>query len=74
MHVCDGHPGSTDIMLNSQITSFSDALYTCQALGLRAAPEFEAWLEAMQITRAGESGRLNDAPQPVFGDVLRRVT
>ena len=69
-----GIPGSDDIMLNYQTTSFHDALYARRALGLRAAPEFEAWLEAMQITRAGEAGQLSDALPPMFGDVLRRVT
>ena len=69
-----GIPGSDDIMLNYQTTSFHDALYARRALGLRAAPEFEAWLQAMQITREGETGRLNDALPPMFGDVLRRGT
>ena len=68
-----GIPGSDDIMLNYQTTSFHDALYARRALGLRAAPEFEDWLEAMQITRAGEPGRLNDALPPMFGNVLQRV-
>ncbi len=39
-----GIPGSDDIMLNYQSTSFHDALYLRNVLGLRAAPEFEAWL------------------------------
>jgi ethanolamine ammonia-lyase large subunit len=39
-----GVPGADDIMLNYQSTSFHDALYVRRALGLRAAPEFEAWL------------------------------
>ena len=39
-----GVPGADDIMLNYQSTSFHDALYLRAALGLRAAPEFEAWL------------------------------
>ncbi|MFM9902511.1 MAG: ethanolamine ammonia-lyase subunit EutB [Polaromonas sp.] len=69
-----GIPGSDDIMLNYQTTSFHDALYARRALGLRAAPEFEAWLQAMQITRAGEGGRLNDVLPPTFRDVLQRVT
>lgn len=69
-----GIPGSDDIMLNYQTTSFHDALYARRALGLRVAPEFEAWLQAMQITSTGEGGRLNDALPPTFRDVLRRVT
>jgi ethanolamine ammonia-lyase large subunit len=39
-----GVPGADDIMLNYQSTSFHDALYLRRALGLKAAPEFEAWL------------------------------
>jgi ethanolamine ammonia-lyase large subunit len=39
-----GIPGADDIMLNYQSTSFHDALYVRKVLGLRPAPEFEAWL------------------------------
>ncbi|MDB5124206.1 MAG: eutB [Mucilaginibacter sp.] len=39
-----GIPGSDDIMLNYQSTSFHDALYLRKVLGLRPAPEFEQWL------------------------------
>jgi ethanolamine ammonia-lyase large subunit len=39
-----GIPGSDDIMLNYQSTSFHDALYLRKVLGLRPAPEFEEWL------------------------------
>ena len=39
-----GIPGSDDIMLNYQSTSFHDALYLRKVLGLKAAPEFEQWL------------------------------
>ncbi len=38
-----GVPGADDIMLNYQSTSFHDALYLRSVLGLRPAPEFEAW-------------------------------
>ena len=48
-----GVPGADDVMLNYQSTSFHDALYLRQLLGLRPAPEFEAWLEAMGVMRAG---------------------
>jgi ethanolamine ammonia-lyase large subunit len=44
-----GVPGADDVMLNYQSTSFHDALYVRNVLGLRRAPEFEAWLESMQI-------------------------
>ena len=36
-------------MLNYQTTSFHDALYARQLLGLKPAPEFAAWLEKMNI-------------------------
>src|SRR6195256_5490856 len=39
-----GVPGADDVMLHYQSTSFHDALYLRSVLGLRPAPEFEAWL------------------------------
>jgi ethanolamine ammonia-lyase large subunit len=45
-----GVPGADDIMLNYQSTSFHDALYVREVLGLRRAPEFEDWLEHMGLT------------------------
>jgi ethanolamine ammonia-lyase large subunit len=41
-----GVPGADDVMLHYQSTSFHDALYLRRALGLRPAPEFEAWLQS----------------------------
>ena len=40
-----GVPGADDVMLHYQSTSFHDALYVRRILGLKPAPEFEAWLE-----------------------------
>jgi ethanolamine ammonia-lyase large subunit len=57
-----GVPGADDIMLNYQSTSFHDALYLREALGLKRAPEFEAWLQKMQL--ADTQGRV----QPVALD------
>ncbi|WP_019449860.1 ethanolamine ammonia-lyase subunit EutB [Cupriavidus sp. BIS7] len=54
-----GVPGADDIMLNYQSTSFHDALYLREILGLRPAPEFEQWLQKMGIVDAG--GRLLEA-------------
>jgi len=45
-----GVPGADDIMLNYQSTSFHDALYLRRLLGLKRAPEFEAWLREMGLT------------------------
>ena len=47
-----GVPGADDVMLNYQSTSFHDALYLRNVLGLKRAPEFEAWLEKMQLIDA----------------------
>jgi ethanolamine ammonia-lyase large subunit len=59
-----GVPGADDIMLNYQSTSFHDALYVRHVLGLRPAPEFEQWLEAIGIT--DKRGHLQDAlPEPL---------
>ena len=51
-----GVPGSDDVMLSYQSTSFHDALYLREVLGLRPAPEFEAWLQSVGL--ADEAGRL----------------
>ncbi len=51
-----GIPGSDDIMLNYQSTSFHDALYLRKVLGLRPAPEFEQWLIKQGIV--DESGNI----------------
>jgi ethanolamine ammonia-lyase large subunit len=47
-----GVPGADDIMLNYQSTSFHDALYVRSVLGLRPAPEFDAWLQRVGVTDA----------------------
>jgi ethanolamine ammonia-lyase large subunit len=39
-------------MLNYQSTSFHDALYLREVLGLKRAPEFDAWLQRMQLSDA----------------------
>ncbi len=60
-----GIPGSDDIMLNYQATSFHDALYVRRALGLKPAPEFERWLETAGIFEAGGDLQLaTDVPRP----------
>jgi ethanolamine ammonia-lyase large subunit len=63
-----GVPGADDIMLNYQSTSFHDALYVRHLLGLRPAPEFEAWLAAVGITDV--TGRLQArAPERVIASL-----
>ncbi|MFN3881203.1 MAG: ethanolamine ammonia-lyase subunit EutB [Nitrincola lacisaponensis] len=56
-----GIPGSDDIMLNYQTTSFHDALYIRHVLGKKPAPEFEAWLQRQGIFDA--QGRLSTGSQ-----------
>ena len=69
-----GIPGSDDIMLNYQTTSFHDALYVRRVLGLRPAPEFEAWLQRMQIFSSDEQFRLGEGVPPTFRDALQRLS
>ncbi len=69
-----GIPGSDDVMLNYQTTSFHDALYARKTLGLRPAPEFEAWLAHMDILRHDDSGlRLGQGVPPLFRQALGRL-
>ncbi len=68
-----GVPGADDIMLNYQSTSFHDALVMRQTLGLRAAPEFEAWLQEMQIFEAGVGSRLAAHMPAPFTHTLRQL-
>ena len=42
-------PGGDDVMLGYQTTSYHDIHYVRQLLGKRPAPEFEAWLEEMDL-------------------------
>ena len=53
-----GVPGADDIMLNYQSTSFHDALYLRSILGLKAAPEFEAWMESGRVKGLAVQGLL----------------
>ena len=64
-----GVPGADDVMLNYQSTSFHDSLYLRELLGLKRAPEFEAWLARMRITDG--AGRLFDqsAKHPLLADL-----
>lgn len=54
-----GVPGSDDVMLGYQSTSFHDALYLRQVLGKAMAPEFADWLRAMGIYDTESGLRLN---------------
>lgn len=65
-----GIPGADDIMLNYQTTSFHDVLYTRRVLGLRAAPEFEQWLERMSIMENARQATLNNNLPASFAAAL----
>lgn len=56
-----GVPGADDIMLNYQSTSFHDALYIRELLKLKPAPEFDQWLQKMNIM--DQQLRLKEQPQ-----------
>lgn len=68
-----GVPGADDIMLNYQSTSYHDQLYLRQVLGLKHAPEFEAWLEKMSIIDGNGQLASNNANQTLLamGDSLK---
>ncbi|MCM2679743.1 ethanolamine ammonia-lyase subunit EutB [Echinimonas agarilytica] len=65
-----GIPGSDDIMLNYQTTSFHDALYARKALGLKPAPEFEQWLTDMGIFSDVGQVHLSQSSAKPFRDVI----
>jgi ethanolamine ammonia-lyase large subunit len=70
-----GIPGSDDVMLNYQTTSFHDALYARKTIGLRPAPEFEEWLTRMDILRQDDGGvRLGQGVPPLFRKALAQLT
>jgi ethanolamine ammonia-lyase large subunit len=67
-----GVPGADDVMLSYQSTSFHDALYLRELLGLRHAPEFEAWLERMQLLHGGRLRGI-DGAHPLVAGLLPAV-
>ncbi|MDE8349120.1 MAG: ethanolamine ammonia-lyase subunit EutB [Acidocella sp.] len=52
-------PGADDIMLNYQSLSYHDLLYLRATFGVRPAPEFEIWLEKMDMV--DRNGRMRMA-------------
>jgi ethanolamine ammonia-lyase large subunit len=68
-----GIPGSDDIMLNYQSTSFHDALYVRRVLGLKPAPQFEEWLRATQIFTADAQATLAASVPLSFQSALLRL-
>ena len=68
-----GIPGSDDVMLNYQTTSFHDALYAREVLGLRMAPEFEAWLVRAGVFEGAERLHPRESLSSVFRPALARI-
>lgn len=66
-----GIPGSDDIMLNYQTTSFHDALYARRVLGLKPSPEFEKWLADMAIFKDVEQFILSEEVPESFAHSLK---
>jgi len=57
-----GLPMGDDVMLNYQSSPFHDGAALRELLGLRPAPEFEAWLEELGLMRDGRlTARAGDA-------------
>ncbi|MBS3953362.1 MAG: ethanolamine ammonia-lyase subunit EutB [Methylomicrobium sp.] len=68
-----GVPGADDVMLNYQSTSFHDALYVRQLMGLRPAPEFEQWLQQHEIFNAfNQLQQKSDVPE-LFKSSLQKL-
>ena len=63
-----GVPGADDPMLAYQSTSFHDAGYLRQLMGLRPAPEFEAWLERMNVTATNRLLPVGDRHRLLAGE------
>jgi ethanolamine ammonia-lyase large subunit len=61
-----GVPGADDVMLGYQSTSFHDALYLRDVLGLKRAPEFDAWLVRMGLADAGGRPLLPSGSHPLL--------
>lgn len=66
-----GIPGSDDIMLNYQTTSFHDALYVRRLLGLKPAPEFDAWLTSMKMVTEQDNFTLSSRVPAAFKSSLQ---
>jgi ethanolamine ammonia-lyase large subunit len=66
-----GVPGADDVMLSYQSTSFHDALYVREVLGLKRAPEFEAWLRRMRVTGQDSRLRAARASHPLIASAAR---
>jgi ethanolamine ammonia-lyase large subunit len=68
-----GVPGSDDVMLNYQSTSFHDALYLRQVLNLKPSPEFAIWLENQQIFNSNNQLSLQKGIPALFKPAIKTL-
>ncbi|HEV8605350.1 MAG TPA: ethanolamine ammonia-lyase subunit EutB [Tepidisphaeraceae bacterium] len=68
-----GVPGADDVMLSYQSTSFHDAQYVRQVISLRPAPEFEAWLEKMDVMAGDLKLKSVDERHRLLGHVRGQI-
>jgi ethanolamine ammonia-lyase large subunit len=68
-----GVPGADDIMLNYQSTSFHDQLFIRRVLGLKRAPEFEHWLQAIGLTDLAGQLLPANAQHRLLADLSRKL-
>ncbi|MFO0958427.1 MAG: ethanolamine ammonia-lyase subunit EutB [Isosphaeraceae bacterium] len=65
-----GVPGSDDVMLNYQSTSYHDALAVRRLLRLRPAPEFLGWLRSRGIYEGDDLAPRSGRALPRIGDLI----
>jgi ethanolamine ammonia-lyase large subunit len=68
-----GVPGADDVMLNYQSTSYHDIRFLQTTLGLRPAPEFEAWLMQMGIVDDQQRLATNSERSLIMGSVAQLI-
>jgi ethanolamine ammonia-lyase large subunit len=66
-----GVPGADDVMLNYQSTSYHDVRFLQSTLGLRPAPEFEAWLAQVGIVDGDRRLARDSSRSLVMGSVAQ---
>ncbi len=67
-------PGADDVMLNYQSLSYHDVLYLRSTLNLKPAPEFEAWLERMDMLEPNGRMRVIEPRDPRISRLVDGAT
>lgn len=67
-------PGADDVMLNYQSLSYHDVLYLRSTLSLKPAPEFEAWLERMDMLEPDGRMRVIEPRDPRISRLVEGAT